>query len=824
MVGKTVLQYRIQKEIGKGGMGVVYKAEDTKLNRTVAIKALSADLLGDEKARSRFLREARAASAIDHPNICTVYEINETEGSLFFVMQYVDGRTLKKHIGNRPLPLDQALDLSLQLADAITEAHHRNVVHRDIKSSNIMVNERGQAKILDFGLAKLLRFAEIRTEEEAAAAADLTQAGTPFGTASYMSPEQARGEAADVRSDIFSLGVVMYEMLTGKLPFKGKSSVEVMHAVLHQEPEPLPETLPLQLRHLILKALAKESANRFQSTDAVLEGLRSLIKGHYAGLGGVPADRPATLQAALSAQVNKNRGPIAKLGAWFRRMFSGGDHRTADSHPSATATPADPSSSVWLTSEKKTLAILPFTNLAHSPETEFYGFSLADSVITELAQIRDLIVRPSSYIARYQNVEIDPRAAGEELAVDAVLIGGYIKSGDRFRVTPQLVDIKSGEIVWSEKIDVSAKDIISLQDTISRQIVDGLRVKTSSREQEGLVKAPTRDPVAYENYLKARNLLYKFISQTLALSDIEAAVQLFQAAVDADPEFALAHSGLGVCYINFVLKGIGGIEYASLAKNAFDTALSIEPRLLEARVRLIYVYLIEGDTELARREIKRLLSTAHNEPSVHSMAAYVFRLSGQYDKALSEWDSLINISPTDVVIAGYNRARIYMYRGEYEQAEREIKTGLAFEPNHPLLRAYGAAVDYYEGNPERAAHTMEEVLAKTPSLYSYKTFLGFCYVAMNERDRALALIDDKLLATAGADQDTAYWLGSLYALAGRVDQSIEWLERAISMGNENYPWFLIDQNWKNTREDPRYKKVMEDLRARWERIQREESK
>src|SRR5262249_32842751 len=242
MVGKTILHYRILKEIGKGGMGVVYKAEDSKLHRTVAIKALSADLVGDEKARARFLREARAASAIDHPNICTVYEVNEIEDVLFFVMQYIDGKTLKKFIGGRPLPLDQALEFSLEICDALAEAHRRNVIHRDIKCSNIMLNERNQLKILDFGLAKLMKPSTASVDPQQSA--ELTALGSPFGTASYMSPEQAKGEQADPRSDIFSLGVVMYEMITGRLPFKGRTSVDVMHGVMHLEPAPLGEGAP----------------------------------------------------------------------------------------------------------------------------------------------------------------------------------------------------------------------------------------------------------------------------------------------------------------------------------------------------------------------------------------------------------------------------------------------------------------------------------------------------------------------------------------------------------------------------------------------------
>jgi serine/threonine protein kinase len=282
MVGKTILHSRILKEIGKGGMGVVYKAEDTKLHRTVAIKALSADLVGDQKARTRFMREARAASAIDHPNICTVYEINEVDGVLFFVMPYVDGKTLKKFIGGRPVPLDLALEFSLQLTDALAEAHRCNVLHRDIKSSNVMLNERNQVKVLDFGLAKLTD-SDAQAEAEFPGGADITQLGTPFGTASYMSPEQAKGEAADARSDLFSLGIVMYEMFTGRLPFRGKSSVEVMHAVLNDEPAPLGEDAPAGLQPTMTRLLAKNPAARYQTAGRLLEDLRALVRSHYAG-------------------------------------------------------------------------------------------------------------------------------------------------------------------------------------------------------------------------------------------------------------------------------------------------------------------------------------------------------------------------------------------------------------------------------------------------------------------------------------------------------------------------------------------------------------
>jgi serine/threonine-protein kinase len=806
MIGKTILHYQVIREIGKGGMGIVYKAQDTKLNRTVAIKALAADLIGDEKARIRFLREARAASAIDHPNICTVYEINEAAGHLFFVMQYVDGKTLKKFISGRPLPLDQAMDFSLQLADALAEAHHQHVLHRDIKSSNVMLNERNQVKILDFGLAKLTRNADPQT-------GDLTQMGSPFGTASYMSPEQARGEAADERSDIFSLGVVMYEMLTGRLPFKGKTSVDVMHSVLHDEPAAMGAAVPASLQQIVLRAMAKDKTARYQSADQLLEDLRALVRSHYAQQGAIPTDKAASLQASKQA---KKKGLFGRVSGFVQRAFQSSQQKEESSEP--TSTP-DITPSMWQSRDKKAIAILPFKNLSGSAENDFYSFSLADSVITELAQLRDLVVRPSSYIAQYQNKDVDPRAVGIQLSVDAVLVCGYIKSGDRFRVTPQLIDVESGEIVWSDKIDVDARDIITVQDTISNKIVDGLKIKTSSKEQERLVKSPTESAEAYENYLKGRTLLYKFITQTLHKEDLESAEAVFEKAIALDPQFALAHSGLGACYSNYVLKGMGGVEYYAKANDAFDRALELDSSLVEPRVRMIYISLIGGRTDEARQEIRSLMRRAPNEPSVYSAAAYVYRLSGQYERALEAWDRYMKISPTDVVVASYNRARIYCYQGEIEKAKAEIKKGLAFEAHHPLLRIYGAMIDFHHGETEQATAELENVLAENPNLYSYRIFLAICLRARGERERAFAIIDDRVIHIAQADQDVAAWLGSLYALDGDEEEAIRWLSLAISMGNENYPWFASDHTWDPVRKDPRFIALLDMLKENWEKLQ-----
>ncbi|HKV38637.1 MAG TPA: protein kinase [Blastocatellia bacterium] len=812
MVGKSILHYRILKEIGKGGMGVVYKAEDTKLHRTVAIKALSSELIGDEKARARFLREARAASAIDHPNICTVYEVNEANGVLFFAMQYVGGKTLKKLIAGKPLPLNQALDFGLQLAEGLAEAHRRNVIHRDIKSSNIMVNDRGQAKILDFGLAKLMVKTEEDESPELIRRPELTKAGTPFGTASYMSPEQARGDAAGDRSDLFSLGVVLYEMFTGRLPFKGKTSVDVMHDVIHAEPEPFGPGVPIQLQQFVLKALAKDPNDRYRSAEDMLKALRTFVRGHYAGQATVPADMQASLRASTYAKTRS--GIVGRMANWFHQKLSGTTLPPDEGSPSISGS-RDATPSIWRTSDKKAIAILPFKNLSGSPDTDFYSFSLADSVITELAQLSDLIVRPSSFIAQYQNKDVDPREVGAKLAVDAVLAGGYIKSGDRFRVTSQLVDARSGEILWSDKIDVDAQDIITIQDTISGQIADELRVRTSSSEQEHMARVPTANAEAYVAYLKGRTALYRFVTQTLRPEDVDEAISLFKKALELDPEFAHAYSGLGVCHANYVLKGMGGPEHYKMAREALERALALDPGMVEPRIRLVYVDLAEGAADSARQGVQWLLRNAPNEAFVHSAAAYLFRLHGHYVRALDEWDSYLKLNPADIVFASYNRARLYIYQQDLDRAEEEITRGLAIEPAHPLLKAYGARIEFFRGHIEQAARTLEEVLEKNPDLYSYKTFLGMCYQSLGDAARAVEMIDDRVRASSRADQDSAYWLATLYASAAMSDEAMDWLERAISMGNENYPWFEVNPLWKPMRDDPRYKKIMEGVLSRW---------
>lgn len=462
MIGKTLGHYKLVEELGHGGMGTVYKARDLALDRIVVVKVLSPDLTADAEARRRFWREARLASALDHPNICTIYGIEEAEGYSFIVMQYVEGKTLKKLIGGRPLQVEGLLSIALQVADALATAHARGVIHRDIKSANIMVTERGQVKVLDFGLAKLLE-----RPRGAETGAELTQAGATLGTPSYMSPEQARGERVDHRSDIFSFGIVLYEMATGRVPFKGGSRVETMHAIIHERARPVRELnprIPPSLAASIERALAKDPGDRYQTMADLLVDLRRVAV--EVGLAArvpdgvmapyVPADRLTRFRAVWER---------------LRRLVERGRReRTLPSEARASAS----AEFSLIEGPRRALAILPFRNLSGHPEDDVYGRSLAESLTTELAKFKTVTVRPASLLGKEGDRLGDPRRIGRYLQVDALLTGAFFRSGERVRVTAQLLDARSGDILWSEKIDSHVEDVLALQDRISQKVIQGL--------------------------------------------------------------------------------------------------------------------------------------------------------------------------------------------------------------------------------------------------------------------------------------------------------------------------------------------------------------
>ena len=726
-------------------------------------------------------------------------------------MQYVEGRNVRQLVGGHPLELKSTLLIGIQVADALAAAHSRGIIHRDIKSGNVMVAPSGQVKILDFGLAKLLEDEE-ETRRSAIHRTDLTEIGVPYGTATYAAPEQARGDRVDKRADIFSTGVLLYEMLTGTWPFRGKTTIDVRHAVLHDTPRPISElrkeALPARLQQILDRCLAKEPRERYQKMEELRDDLKRVLQEVST------ADATGEMFTSVSPEPARHlagASPVSRAMRWLK-----GRSRADSTSAPGQVTPTKPTIhetpfTTIADQEKKSLAILPFRNLSNDPASSFYEFSLADAVITELARVRSLVVRPSSVIAKYQGGQHDPREIGEELNVSAVLAAGFIHAGERFRVTAQLLNVASGEILWSDRIDTSAADIIAVQDTIAQRIVEGLRLELSPAEQDGIAKPSTQNAAAYEQYLRGRDLFARFIFRTVAPEDCDAAIEHFQRAIELDPNFALAHDGLGASYVNRVFKGFGGAEDYERAEAAFHKALMIDPKLIEARMLMVFVYLWRGQKQKAREEVAQARKEAPDEPVVHFVKATLHRLDGEYGRALRSYERLMRLDPAAHVVASFNRALVYMYMGKFDEMSRELDH--AGDPDNPLVQTFRALSFYYTGHTDTAAEAMRKVVDSHQNMHGIRPFMAMFLSAQGKHEEALAQLTEGVIRNAEVDPDIAYSVASVYALEGMRDKAFEWLERAIDLGNANQPCFENDPNWSSLRNEPEFLSLMAKVKA-----------
>ena len=824
MIGRTLLNYRITEKLGAGGQGTVYKALDERLGRAVVIKVLSPELTARAVNLKRFEREARLASSLDHPNICTIFGLHEQDGLHFIAMQFVDGRNVRELVGGRPLALESALSIAHQVADALAAAHDRGVIHRDIKAGNVMVTASGHAKVLYFGLAKLMD----EGKQEGPADAHLTELGIPYGTATYAAPEQAAGGRVDHRADIFSTGVLLYEMLAGTWPFRGQTTVEVRYAVMHDTPDPVAEVRddnpPAVVQQILDRAMQKRADDRYQRIAEMRDDLRAALREAIAASGRSEAAGPVEA-VPFSAPPRHQHPEGGGIGHTFRRWWRSlrgaeaqptslppATRRTQGAAGTSTSPSQHPSSAPHVSQfeTEKSIAILPFRNLSNDREASFYEFSLADAVTTELARVRSLIVRPSSLIVKYQGRDVDPRDAGRELGVSAVLSASFLRSGGNLRVNAQLIDVERGDLLWSDRIDASAEDIIALQDTIAQRIAQGVGVDHKAGQTTD-VPAPairTQNPHAYEEYLKGRDFFAKFLFHTLEPGDCDRAVEHFQRAIRLDPDFALAHSGLGACFANRVLKGLGGADDYELAENAFIRALELDPHVVEARVLMVFIYLARGEKHKARAEVAHLARTAPNEPAVYFVKAALHRLDGEYDRALRSFDKLARLDPAARVVVSYNRARVLMYEHRLDDALLELDQGARIEPDHPLVKTFRAVVLGRRGQVDEAVKILSGVLEEHPQMDGIRPLLAQQLIKQGRADEARAQLTDRVRDAAAADHDIAYWLATTYAMLGQRDDAFLWLARAIDLGNENRIWFESDPNWEALREDPRFPELM----------------
>lgn len=762
--GTQIGPYEVISLLGAGGMGEVYLAKDTRLRRNVALKLLPSDLSLSKDRLLRFEQEAYAASALNHPNILTIYEIGQANERPFIAAEFIDGVTLRQRMTSTQLDLTEVLDTVVQVGSALAEAHQAGIVHRDIKPDNIMVRHDGYIKVLDFGLAKLSESQRIVSDPEAETVRMIkTDPGVVIGTVSYMSPEQVRGLEVDELTDIWGLGVVIYELLAGNTPFDGSTTSDVIASILRTEFLPLeriPPNVPTELLRILKKTLRKNKKERYQTAKDLVIDLKNLR----------------------------------------REIESGGQSRPL------------------IQREVSSVAILPFRNLTNDATVSFYEFSLADAVITELVRLRSLVVRPSSAITKYLGQAKDPREAGRELNVKAILAASFLHVASRVRVTAQLLDVQSGDVIWGDRIDSDASDIITVQDIIAQRIVEGLHLKLSSHEQIDLARHATANAAAYEEYLRGRDRVGRYIYHTVANQDIESAIEHFQRAVTLDRTFALAHCALGGCHMQRILKGSGKLDDLSRAQEALDNGLALDPVIVEARVYKAFVHLFLSEKQRARELMAELRAEAPNNASVHFVSGVLYRLDGEYEKALASIDRNLRLNPAERLVACWSRARIFMYQGHYDDAMASLEQGAAIEPHHPLLKAFRAQLLHLRGDPAAASELLRDVLVNHPEIDGIRPLFAMCLSALGEHEAARAQLTDRVKEVALADHDVPYWLGSAYLMEGEPDEALKWLEKAISLGNENLPWFRSNPVWQLLHDDPRFTEIMHRLEV--EREQR----
>jgi TolB-like protein len=783
MIGQTVSHYRILGKLGGGGMGVVYEAEDLKLGRHVALKFIPDNLTGDPKALERFEREARAASQLNHPNICTIHGIEENNGHPFIVMEKLEGQSLKQRINGQAMDLEPVLDISIQVADALAASHAKGIVHRDIKPANIFLTPSGQVKVLDFGLAKLVH--NLGTDDDAGADNSLTAVGVIPGTAVYMSPEQARGETIDGRSDLFSFGVVMYEMSTGKKPFTGNNSLVTLDAVLHQKPVPprqLNPKLPMELEGIVGKAMEKDRTHRYQGALEMRSDLALLKRETESGVvrSGLNS---AKLRGGTKTFGQSNRlqlyvlvglaavllTVLAAVGAWWlkHRELANAEQRNA-------------------------IAVLPLQNMNGDFPVDYLRFALADELTSVLTYARTLEVRPSSSTRKYVGLDLDPHKVGQELRVGRLLTGNFRKQGDQLTVTLECVDVPNDRVLWENSVTAKTDDLIGMRQQLSTLVQRGLLPALGGAGGEMETASQPKNQQAYDFYLRS-------VAVPHDPAPNKEAIKMLEWAVGIDPSYAPAWEALGQRYYYDSYYGGGGEAKFQASNAAYERALSLDPNRVMAASNLITARVERGELGRAYDAATDLVRRRPQSADAHFALSYVLRYAGMLDQAMQECNKARELDPGNFSFRSC--AQAFLEDGKTDRANDFVHLDAGSE--------WAAWVTPYIYVAEgRIPEAREAARAMGKASSYHRDLMIACTATQRPPDFEKIVRESESSVMIEPDPEAWYRIGALMAYCGQKEPALRLLKAAVQQNYCAYSALLDDPLLKDLRKETAFSEVL----------------